>query len=82
VTFNNDVDLAGHFADLPQGSSHNVVVNEELNYGIAVGARPRNSTCLGGLIFFDLTDVSNPVSLGCDPQDAYVHDVCYQTVET
>jgi hypothetical protein len=69
------VDLTGHFADLPLGRTHNVVINEELNYGVSVGAAPRTDACRAGLIFFDLTDPSNPRSLGCDPQDAYVHDV-------
>lgn len=73
--FNNSVDLAGHFAGLPLGRTHNVVINEELNYGVAVGAAPRSDKCAAGLIFFDLKDPSNPVSLGCDPQDGYVHDV-------
>lgn len=59
-----------------------MVINEELEYGVAVGARPRTSACRGGLIFFSLKDVSNPVSLGCDPQDGYVHDVsCPELVE-
>ncbi|KAH8650523.1 hypothetical protein BGZ60DRAFT_534184 [Tricladium varicosporioides] len=73
-TSNDSSDLTGHFADLPLGRTHNVVINEELKYGIAVGAQPRNSTCRSGLIFFDLTDPSNPKSMGCDPQDGYVHD--------
>ncbi|TFL03406.1 hypothetical protein BDV98DRAFT_591280 [Pterulicium gracile] len=69
-------DLTGHFnALLPVGRAHNVVVNEELNYGAAVGAQPRNdSICAAGLNFFDLTDPSNPVSLGCASGDGYVHD--------
>lgn len=69
-------DLTGHVGFLPNGSTHNVVINEELNYAVSVGARPRNSTCKSGLIFIDLSDPSNPKDLGCDPQDAYVHDVC------
>ncbi|ROT38384.1 hypothetical protein SODALDRAFT_277603 [Sodiomyces alkalinus F11] len=73
--FTNEEDLAGHFGDLPLGASHNVAVNEEAGYGIAVGARPRNQDCLGGLVFFDLTDPSNPTRLGCNSQDGYVHDV-------
>ncbi|KAG9235988.1 hypothetical protein BJ875DRAFT_457570 [Amylocarpus encephaloides] len=74
VTFDGKTALTGHFGDLPQGSSHNVVINEELGYGIAVGARPRSATPRGGMVFFDLTDPSNPKTLGVDPQDAYVHD--------
>lgn len=77
VRFNNSVDLAGHFADLPRGRSHNVVINEEKEYGVAVGAAPTNldGACNGGLKFFSLKDPSNPVTLGCDGSDGYVHDV-------
>jgi hypothetical protein len=75
VIFSNERDLTGHFKDLPQGASHNVVVNEEANYGVAVGSRPRTSGCFGGLIFFDLTDPSKPTRLGCNGNDGYVHDV-------
>lgn len=53
VTF-GDADLTGHFNELPVGRSHNVVVNEELEYAVAVGAQPRNSSCASGLIFIDL----------------------------
>ncbi|KAH7329923.1 hypothetical protein BKA65DRAFT_527651 [Rhexocercosporidium sp. MPI-PUGE-AT-0058] len=67
-------DLTGHFNALPAGRSHNVVVNEELNYAVAVGAQPRNSSCLAGLIFIDLTDPSKPTTPGCAAQDGYVHD--------
>lgn len=77
VYFDNKVGsgLAGHFSDLPLGRVHNVVINEELEYGVAVGASPRTSACRAGLIFFDLKDVSTTKTLGCDPQDGYVHDV-------
>jgi len=77
VTFDNAVDLTGHIADLPVGRSHTVTVNEELGYAVANGAAPRNSSCKAGLTFFDLTDPSNPISMGCDPQDGYVHDVSF-----
>lgn len=75
VVFDNKKDLAGHFADLPDGRVHNVLSNEELQYGVAVGARPRESECGAGLIFFDLKDPSKPTKLGCNAQDGYVHDV-------
>lgn len=76
IRWNNEDDLDGHFIDaLPIGSSHNVVVNEELDYGVAVGVRPRNEGCLGGLYFFSLEDPTNPEFLGCDGSDGYVHDV-------
>ncbi|KAL8301255.1 hypothetical protein RB597_001931 [Gaeumannomyces tritici] len=67
-------DLTGHFTGLPIGASHNVLSNEEAEYGVAVGARPRTSGCAGGLIFFDLKDPANPKQIACDPQDQYVHD--------
>ncbi|KAF4907578.1 hypothetical protein CGCF415_v007331 [Colletotrichum fructicola] len=75
ILFSNDKDLTGHFIEtLPLGRSHNVVVNEEANYAVAVGVQPRNVSCMGGLYFFSLEDPSNPVALGCDGQDGYVHD--------
>ncbi|CAG9957107.1 unnamed protein product [Clonostachys rosea f. rosea IK726] len=73
--FTNAEDLTGHFNEtLPVGRSHNVVINEELNYGVAVGVQPRDQGCMGGLHFFTLDDPSNPISLGCDGQDGYTHD--------
>ncbi len=51
-----------------------MVVNEELHYGVAVGAQPRTSACRSGLIFFDLKDPKNPTTLGCAAGDGYVHD--------
>lgn len=76
VLFDNSKDLTGHFnASLPIGRSHNVVINEEAKYGVAVGVQPRDQGCMGGLHFFSLEDPSNPIALGCDGQDGYVHDV-------
>ncbi|KAI1878150.1 uncharacterized protein JN550_000332 [Neoarthrinium moseri] len=72
--FNNKEDLTGHFNELPVGRTHNVVVNEEMQYAVAVGAQPRNSSCKSGLIFIDLTDPSAPFSPGCAGGDGYVHD--------
>ena len=40
VTFTQD-DLTSHFDGLPVGSTHNIVINEEKEYAIAVGAVPR-----------------------------------------
>uniref|UniRef100_L2FDS6 Peptidase s41 family protein n=1 Tax=Colletotrichum fructicola (strain Nara gc5) TaxID=1213859 RepID=L2FDS6_COLFN len=76
VTFDAKADLTSHFnALLPLGRAHNVVVNEELSYGVAVGAQPRNDTiCASGLNFFDLTNPADPISLGCASGDGYVHD--------
>ncbi|KAL8364938.1 hypothetical protein RB595_003973 [Gaeumannomyces hyphopodioides] len=75
VVFHKLDDLAGYTNEMPTaGRSHNVVVNEEKNYMVAVGSQPRNDTCRSGLIFFDITDVSKPVRLGCAADDGYVHD--------
>ncbi|KAH7634660.1 hypothetical protein B0T09DRAFT_378529 [Sordaria sp. MPI-SDFR-AT-0083] len=73
VKFSVD-DVTGHFKDLPRGSTHNVVINEEFQYAVSVGARPRNDSCGAGLIFIDLKDPSKPTRLGCNAQDGYVHD--------
>ena len=74
VTFSNNADLTGLFTGLPNGRTHNVVVNEAKSYAVAVGAQPRNSACAAGLIFIDLTNPANPTSPGCAAQDGYVHD--------
>ncbi|GIZ37933.1 hypothetical protein CKM354_000136100 [Cercospora kikuchii] len=73
-TFDTRTDLTGWFNELPAGRSHNVVVNEELNYVVAVGAQPRNDSCAAGLIFIDVKDPKNPKKTGCAPQDGYIHD--------
>ncbi|RVX70266.1 hypothetical protein B0A52_05599 [Exophiala mesophila] len=75
-------DLTGHWNDLPVGRTHNIVVNQELNYAIACGSVGGNETirvrdelpCRGGLIFIDMSDPSNPTSPGCAAGDGYVHD--------
>ncbi|EGZ76900.1 hypothetical protein NEUTE2DRAFT_50022 [Neurospora tetrasperma FGSC 2509] len=78
VTFSID-DVTGHFKDLPLGRTHNVVVNEELQYAVSVGAAPREDACGAGLIFIDLKDPSKPTRLGCNALDGYVHDAqCIQ----
>ncbi|KAK1768266.1 hypothetical protein QBC33DRAFT_585338 [Phialemonium atrogriseum] len=75
VVFSNEHDLDGFWTEgLPLGRSHNVVTNEEKNYGVATGFQPRNGTLRAGLVFFDLTDVSNPKTLGGTGEDGYVHD--------
>ncbi|KAH8151813.1 uncharacterized protein LAJ45_03804 [Morchella importuna] len=73
-TFSTSKDLTSLFTGLPIGRTHNIVVNNDLKYAVAVGAAPRNSTCKSGLIFIDLTNPSNPTSPGCAEQDGYVHD--------
>ncbi|KAK1991998.1 hypothetical protein LX36DRAFT_733819 [Colletotrichum falcatum] len=74
VTFSNQRDLTGWWNGLPAGSTHNIVINEEKQYAVAVGAQPRSSACRSGLIFIDLSDPSNPSSPGCAAGDGYVHD--------
>ncbi|KAK3955699.1 hypothetical protein QBC32DRAFT_310818 [Pseudoneurospora amorphoporcata] len=73
VKFSSD-DVTGHFKDLPLGRTHNVVINEELQYAVSVGAAPREDACGAGLISIDLKDPSKPTRLGCNAQDGYVHD--------
>ncbi|KAF2854084.1 hypothetical protein T440DRAFT_496275 [Plenodomus tracheiphilus IPT5] len=81
TTFTQE-DLTGHWDELPVGRTHNIVVNEELGYAVAVGSVGGNETirvrgdlpCRGGLIFLDLTDPTNPTSPGCAAGDGYVHD--------
>ncbi|CRK29942.1 hypothetical protein BN1708_005081, partial [Verticillium longisporum] len=74
VTFSNSRDLTGYWNGLPAGSTHNIVINEEKQYAVAVGAQPRTSTCRSGLIFIDLKDPAKPTTLGCAAGDGYVHD--------
>ncbi|KAK3328658.1 hypothetical protein B0T19DRAFT_196564 [Cercophora scortea] len=74
VTYATPGDLTGYWNGLPAGSTHNIVINEEKQYAVAVGAQPRSSTCKSGLIFIDLKDPKNPTSLGCASGDGYVHD--------
>jgi hypothetical protein len=56
------------------GRTHNIVINEEKKYAVAVGAQPRTDKCASGLIFIDLTNPAKPTSPGCAAQDGYVHD--------
>lgn len=66
-------ELTGHWDELPVGRTHNIVVNHELNYAIAVGSVGGNETirvrgnlpCRGGLIFLDISDPTNVTSPGC-----------------
>jgi len=75
VVFSNEKDLDGFWNEgLPVGRSHNVVTNEERDYGVAVGFAPRNATLRAGMVFFDLSDPRNPKTLGGTGEDGYVHD--------
>nr|CAD70561.1 hypothetical protein [Neurospora crassa] len=70
--FTNENDLDGWWTEgLPVGRSHNVVTNEEKNYGVAVGFQPRTGPLRAGLVFFDLTDPKNPKTLGGSGEDGF-----------
>lgn len=75
IVFSNEKDLTGFWTEgLPLGRSHNVLTNEERNYGVATGFQPRTGPLRAGLVFFDLTDPSNPKTMGGTGADGYVHD--------
>lgn len=75
VVFSNEQDLTGFWVEgLPMGRSHNVVTNEEMNYGVATGFQPRTAELKAGMVFFDLSDPSKPKTLGGTGIDGYVHD--------
>jgi choice-of-anchor B domain-containing protein len=73
-TFNPQTDLVGLFDELPIGRTHNVVIDWDNEYILAVGAQPRNETCKSGLKYIDLSNPSKPTSPGCASADGYVHD--------
>ncbi|KAK6353135.1 hypothetical protein TWF696_005125 [Orbilia brochopaga] len=74
VVFDTKTDITSLFRGLPVGRTHNVVVDEGNKYAVSVGAVPRSGKCKAGLIFIDLTDITNPTSPGCAGEDGYVHD--------
>ena len=74
ITFNPETDLVGLFDDLPRGRAHNVVIDWDNEYAIAVGAQPRNQTCAAGLEYIDLSDPTAPFKPGCASSDGYTHD--------
>jgi hypothetical protein len=74
VTFDTTKDLEGLFDDLPIGRAHNVVIDWDNEYAIAVGAQPRNQTCAAGLEYINLDDPTNPYKPGCASSDGYTHD--------
>jgi choice-of-anchor B domain-containing protein len=73
-TFDPKTDLVGLWDELPIGRTHNVVVDWDNEYILAVGAQPRNQTCKAGLQYIDLANPGKPTSPGCASQDGYVHD--------
>ncbi|KAG5646749.1 hypothetical protein DXG03_002431 [Asterophora parasitica] len=72
-TFDSVKDAA-IFRGLPIGRSHNIVINPERPYVVAVGAQPRTHEYRAGLLFIDIKDPSNPTLVGVQPEDGYVHD--------
>ncbi|KAM0273866.1 hypothetical protein ACHAQH_008198 [Verticillium albo-atrum] len=74
VKFDPKTDLVGLFDDLPIGRAHNVVIDWDNEYAIAVGAQPRNQTCAAGMEYIDLSDPANPTKPGCAASDGYTHD--------
>lgn len=73
-TFNKDTDLTGLAGSGPIGRAHNVVIDWDNEYAIAVGAQPRNQTCLSGLEYIDVSNPSAPTKPGCASADGYTHD--------
>lgn len=73
-TFDPKKDLVGLWDETPWGRTHNVVVDWDNEYVLAVGVQPRNESCMAGLQYIDLSDPSKPTSPGCASQDGYVHD--------
>lgn len=64
-TFNADTVYNG------VGSCHNIVINEQVGIAYLVGCRSTNG---GGPIFIDISNPTNPVSLGQHTADGYSHD--------
>lgn len=52
TTFSQE-DLTGHWDELPVGRTHNIVVNEEVGYAVAVGSVGGNETIRvrGGMLY-------------------------------
>lgn len=72
--FDSIQDLASLWKGLPVGRTHNIVVNQELQYFVSVGSNPTRSDFYGGLVFVDVHNPSNPPLLGFQAQDGYVHE--------
>ncbi|PVI08196.1 hypothetical protein DM02DRAFT_648258 [Periconia macrospinosa] len=67
-------DVESVFDDLPRGRAHNIVIDWDNEYAIAVGAQPRNQTCAAGLEYINLDDPTSPFKPGCASGDGYTHD--------
>lgn len=73
-TFDSIADLTSLWNGLPIGRTHNIVIDHERKYAVAVGAQPRDHEYKSGLIFIDLKDPSKPTLAGVQSEDGYVHD--------
>ncbi|KAJ3507670.1 hypothetical protein NLJ89_g6173 [Agrocybe chaxingu] len=73
-TFNPATDLTALWTGLPIGRTHNIVINWDLGYIIAVGSQPRTSEFRSGLVFIDISNVTNPTLAGFEASAGYVHD--------
>lgn len=76
-SIDNELSADGWYRGL--GSSHNVVVNEQTNFVIAVGLRNTANTCSGGLHIINVEDPINPQFETCFSDDGYTHDAQYVT---
>lgn len=56
--------------DMPLGSVHNIVMNEDTGFAFAVGAQE----CAGGLYMINVQEPTNPQYAGCFDEDGYTHD--------
>ncbi|PWW77341.1 hypothetical protein C7212DRAFT_350723 [Tuber magnatum] len=61
-TFSISTKLTNLFTGLPVGRTHNIVMNRDYNYAVAVGTVPRSSACRNALIFISLGGPANPTS--------------------
>jgi len=72
--FDSVKDLTSLWKGLPVGRTHNIVIDHERKYAVAVGAQPRDHKYKSGLLFIDLKNPANPTLAGVQAEDGYVHD--------
>ena len=60
--------------DLEEGSSHDVVVDEEAGYAVAVGSRPVTTGAAAAARLLRHLGPSDPSRSGCDGADGYTRD--------
>ncbi|KAJ3507671.1 hypothetical protein NLJ89_g6171 [Agrocybe chaxingu] len=73
-TFNPATELTALWRGLPVGRTHNIVINWDLGYIVAVGSQPRTNQFRSGLVFIDIKNVTNPTLAGYEASAGYVHD--------